>query len=176
VQVYSDSCLRGPLLICRLKGNKTPQAPTAPDAADSKDGLAAVHRGDSATALKLLSPLAQNGHARAQFNLGAMYDQGHGVAQDYKAAVKWYRLAADQGNAWAQVKLGLMYEQGQGVAQNYVYAHMWFNLAAASLSGDLLKDATSMRKLVSETMASAQIEQAQDMARKCQASNFKNCD
>ena len=37
--------------------------------------------------------------ALAQAHLGAMYDKGRGVAQDYAAALKWYRLAADQGNA-----------------------------------------------------------------------------
>jgi hypothetical protein len=31
-----------------------------------------------------------------------MYDKGKGVPQDYKIAVKWYRLAAEQGNAIAQ--------------------------------------------------------------------------
>jgi uncharacterized protein len=143
---------------------------------DYEDGLAAAHRGDYATALKLLSPLAQKGHAGAQYNLGVMYYNGNGVAQDYKAALKWYRLAADQGLAQAQQNLGIMYGLGSGVAQNYVYAHMWLNLAAASLSGDELTRATSARDFTSERMTSAQIEQAQEMARECQASNFKNCD
>ena len=61
-----------------------------------EDGDAAARRGDYATALKLLSPLAQKGLAGAQNNLGKMYLQGHGVAQDYKEAGKWFRLAADQ--------------------------------------------------------------------------------
>ena len=46
----------------------------------------------------------------AQYNLGVMYDNGDGVPQDYKEAVKWYRLAAEQGDASAQYNLGLMYE------------------------------------------------------------------
>ena len=53
---------------------------------------------------------------------------------------------------------------------------MWLNLAAVSLSGEALKDATSLRKLVEKNMTSAQIERAQEMARKCQESNFKHCD
>jgi uncharacterized protein len=64
-------------------------------AGDHEDGDAAARRGDYVTALKLLSPLAQKGHPRAQNYLGSM--QGHGVAQDYPEAVKWYRLAAEQG-------------------------------------------------------------------------------
>ncbi len=177
------------------------------------DGDAAARRGDYATALKLLSPLAQKGLAQAQFNLGYMYDRGLGVARDYKEALRWYRLAADQGLAEAQFKLGIMYVQGLGVAQhyeeaakwvrlaaeqgdasaqyylgtmyrkgdgvlqNFVHAHMWLNLAAASLSGDEGKAATSDRDLVSlENLSSEEISRAQEMARKCQESNFKNCD
>ncbi len=40
--------------------------------------------------------LAEQGHARAQSNLGFMYQEGGGVQQGYIRAVKWYRLAAGQ--------------------------------------------------------------------------------
>jgi TPR repeat protein len=60
-----------------------------------EDALAAYQRGDYATAQRLLRPLAEQGNGRAQFSLGAMYDRGQGVAQDYKEAAKWYRLAAE---------------------------------------------------------------------------------
>jgi uncharacterized protein len=59
-----------------------------------------------------------------------MYAQGHGVAQDYKEAMKWYRLAADQGFAKAQFNLGDIYDQGHGVAQDYKEAVKWYQLAA----------------------------------------------
>jgi uncharacterized protein len=64
--------------------------------ADYEDGLAAARRGDYATAFKLVSPLAQKGHAAAQCALGVMYDG----LQDYK------EIAADQGLAQAQSNLG----------------------------------------------------------------------
>jgi uncharacterized protein len=102
----------------------------AAQADDYKDGEAAARRGDYATALRLLSPLAQKGLAGAQSNLGNMYYNGNGVTQDYKEAVKWYRLAADQGFAKAQSNLGAMYVQGLGVAQDYKEAVRWFRLAA----------------------------------------------
>ena len=98
---------------------------------------AAYYRKDYATAVSLLRPLAAQGHARAQFNLGLMYDNGQGVAQDY------------------------------------VRAHMWYNLGA--ISGDS-KNASTNRDLIAKRMTPSQIERAQDMARKCQASNFKQCD
>ena len=69
-----------------------------------------------------LRPLADQGDAGAQYNLGVMYDKAHGVPQNYAEALKWYRLAADQGDATAQYNLGFMYDEGQGVPQNYAEA------------------------------------------------------
>ena len=46
----------------------------------------------------MLEEAADQGLAEAQFNLGCMYKHGQGVAQDYSAAMKWYRMAADQGD------------------------------------------------------------------------------
>ena len=41
--------------------------------------------------------LAEGGDKIDQFNLGIMYENGEGVPQDYKEAVKWYTKAAEQG-------------------------------------------------------------------------------
>jgi TPR repeat protein len=97
----------------------------------------------------------------AQFNLGALYYDGHGVPQDYAAAVDWYRKAAEQGLAQAQGGLGVMYATGKGVAQDYVFAHMWFNLAAASGQ----KDSVKIRDVLAARMTPAQISEAQKLAR-----------
>ena len=37
---------------------------------------------------------AEQGDASAQYNLGAMYENGEGVPRDYVQAHKWYNLAA----------------------------------------------------------------------------------
>ena len=50
-----------------------------------EDRIAAYRRGDYPTAMGLLRPLADQGNALAQHNLGFMYLNGHGVAQDYVA-------------------------------------------------------------------------------------------
>jgi TPR repeat protein len=50
---------------------------------------------------------ADQGDAKAQSNLGVMYNFGEGVLKDYKQAVYWYQKAADQGYAGAQYDLGL---------------------------------------------------------------------
>jgi len=103
----------------------------APAWAGFEEGLAAYKSGDYETALREFRPLAEQGHAVAQYNLGVVYDEGRGVPQDDAEAVKWYRIAAEQGYALAQYNLGVMYYEGQGVSQDYVQTHMWYNLAAA---------------------------------------------
>ena len=97
---------------------------------DFQKGLDAYERGDYATALREWQPLAEQGYADAQSNLGWMYDNGQGVPQNDKTAVKWYTLAAEQGNASAQTNLGFMYRKGQGVHQNDKTAVKWYTLAA----------------------------------------------
>jgi len=101
-----------------------------------------------------------------------MYQHGEGVPQDYKTAVKWYRLAAEQGNANAQTNLGWMYDNGTGVLQDYVRAHMWFNIAA--ISGES-KNASKNRDIVAGKMTPSQLEKAQDLARECVRKKFKGC-
>ena len=76
--------------------------------ADFQKGLDAVQRGDYTTALREWKPLAEQGVAFAQYNLGVMYANGQGVPQNYKTAVKWYRLAAEQGLANAQSNLEIL--------------------------------------------------------------------
>ena len=98
--------------------------------ADFDKGLVATQSGDYATALSEFVPLAEQGYASAQHNLGVMYYNGYGVLQDYKTAVKWYTLAAEQGLAIAQHNLGSMYKQGYGVLQDYKAAVKWYTLAA----------------------------------------------
>jgi TPR repeat protein len=73
-----------------------------------------------------LRPLAEQGVANAQYNLGLMYAQGKGVPENNAEAVRWFRLAAAQGVAFAQYNLGLMYAQGKGVPQNYAEAARWW--------------------------------------------------
>ena len=133
-------------------------------------------RGDYTQAARLFRPLAEQGVASAQFNLGVMYARGQGVPQDYQAALKWYRLAAEQGDASAQNNLGLMYEMGRGARKDFIRAHMWYSVAAAALSGDEGKAAMKRRDYVASQMTAAQIGKSQEMTRRCQDTTFKACD
>jgi TPR repeat protein len=97
---------------------------------DLNKGLAAAQSGDYATALREWRPLAEQGNAGAQYNVGVMYDNGQGVPQNYKAAIKWYRMSAEQGNMFAQYNLGNKYYHGKGITQDYKEAVSWYRKAA----------------------------------------------
>jgi energy-coupling factor transporter ATP-binding protein EcfA2 len=51
---------------------------------------------------------AEQGNAKAQNDLGVMYEQGRGIARDYQQAVQWYRKAAEQGHQGAQDALAAL--------------------------------------------------------------------
>ena len=101
-----------------------------------QQGLEATMRGDYQTAFKLWLPMAEQGYAGAQFNLGVMYENGDGIKQDDFEAVKWYRKAAEQGDADAQANLGSAYGAGRGVRQDYAEAVKWVKKAAENGSAD----------------------------------------
>jgi hypothetical protein len=63
-----------------------------------EDGRAAYDRGDYQTALRLWQPLADQGNAWVQTDIGIMYDEGYGVTQSNIRAYMWYSLAADAGD------------------------------------------------------------------------------
>ena len=101
---------------------------------DYQDGRTAYNRGDYATALKELRPLAEQGHAGAQYFVGYMYYKGQGVDQDGEEAVKWLRKSAEQGDVKAQLRLGMMFRLGLTVPKNYAKAEKW--LRKATEQGD----------------------------------------
>ena len=67
-----------------------------------KKAADAYSKGDFQTVITYLNPLAEQGDAAAQYNLGFLYMKGKGVPQDIKMVIKWYTKAAEQGNAKAQ--------------------------------------------------------------------------
>jgi TPR repeat protein len=130
-----------------------------------EEGLAAINRGDCATAYKLLRPLAEQGDASAQLWLGAYFAGGKGcVEPDFREAIKWYRKSAEQRNKQAAFTLAVMYLNGLGVSQDYVLAHMWFNIAA-SAGAEYNDPARLARDGLAEKMTPEQIAEAQRLAR-----------
>ena len=61
------------------------------------DAVSAYERGDYATAFRLMKPYAEKGDAKAQHNLGVMYDYGRGVPQNYTEAMTDAGDIAGQG-------------------------------------------------------------------------------
>src|SRR5512143_3672667 len=76
-------------------------------------------------------------------------------------ALAEYEVAAQQGRPDALYNLGLAYSTGQGVGVDFVAAHKWFNLAA--LRG--VDEAKSWRASIAKEMNTAQIAEAQRLAR-----------
>jgi TPR repeat protein len=95
-----------------------------------EDAMAAYKRRDYAAALRLFRPLAEQGNAVAQADLGFMYYNGWGIPQNYSEALRWFRKAAAQGDASGQRGLGVMYFGGEGVRQSYSEAAKLFRSAA----------------------------------------------
>jgi uncharacterized protein len=133
-------------------------------------GMRHYRPNDAAAAVRELKPLAEQGNAEAQFNLGSLYYQGWGVPQDYKEAAEWLRKSAEQGYIFAQVSLGSIYAEGvQGaIRQNYSDALMWFILAAGQ--GDM--EAMELRDTLTERMTPTQIAEAQRLAREFKPLNI----
>jgi TPR repeat protein len=114
---------------------------------------------------------AEQGAMLAQRYLGFMYANGQGVARDDREAVKWYGRAAEQGDADAQASLGAMYSAARGTSQNYVQAHKWFTVAAQRFpASERAKREQAIRnsEMLAAKMSSAEIEEAQKLAREWQ--------
>ncbi|MEW6334335.1 MAG: tetratricopeptide repeat protein [Thermodesulfobacteriota bacterium] len=131
--------------------------------AEYQKGMKFYQPKDPAAAARDLKPLAEQGNADAQFNLGSLYYQGRGVPRDYAEAIRWMRRAADQNHVFAQTTLGSIYAEGvQGVIpQDYPQALMWFVFASAQ--GDM--EAMPLRDAMANRMTPTQIAEAQRLVR-----------
>ena len=160
-------------------------------AQDYDKGVAAYNAGDYQTALIYFIDIADGPpyeyddgsikwpglpvypNVSAEYYLGLMYEEGQGVLQNYVEAFRLHRLASKGGyasSAMAQHRLGSMYQNGQGVTQNNVLAHMWYNIAAFIGSSRGFS-----RDEVEKLMTTAEVNEAQEMARECMSSNYQNC-
>ncbi|MDR1818155.1 MAG: sel1 repeat family protein [Puniceicoccales bacterium] len=79
---------------------------------------------------------AEAGSARAQFQLGVIFDFGYGFPQNPSEAFKWFLRAAEQNIPEAQYNVGIMYSEGIGTTKNTVEAVKWYRRAAEENDGD----------------------------------------
>jgi hypothetical protein len=85
---------------------------------------------DYAIAAKWFRAAADKGNARAQYDLGVLYERGRGVPVDFAAAAEWYRKAAQQQYPLAEFNLAVVYTKGQGMRQDLSEAAQWYRRAA----------------------------------------------
>ncbi|MGR9087132.1 MAG: tetratricopeptide repeat protein [Gammaproteobacteria bacterium] len=156
-------------LVCLVASLSLCHVPVSADTFE--DALTAFEIGDFPHAVRLLHPLAENGDSSAQYILGQLYEQGKGVNQDYKEAMRWYLNSAIQDHSKAQYHLGRMYETGSGVDRDYVRAYMWYGLA--SVRG--FNVAESNRAYIAQQMTPAQIAEAERLMRECATGVFDAC-
>lgn len=128
---------------------------------DFEQGLNFFYENDYYNAAKCFLKAANQGDAEAQFGLGNMYAEGHGVPLDEHQAASWFRKAAEQGFKPAQVNLGMMYAQGQGVEQDLVESHKWFNIAGGAVD----EEGLDLLEVVEEQMTASEIKEAMRLAR-----------
>lgn len=119
---------------------------------------------------KHLLQSAERGDAKAQFNLGIMYENGlddsRYVAQgNWPEAVRWLLAAAEQGLPRAQIKLAEMYAGESETPENSVKACGWYLLATASLRGAHLEKAQSAYQRASSRLTPSQIAKVRLFAR-----------
>ena len=126
-------------------------------AADFQVGMEAHERGDKAVAKRECRPLAKQGHADAQYEVGVLLAQN---GQDDKEALELFRLAAEQGHPEAQYNLGVMHAQGRGTPLDYVQAYAW--IAVAADQG--LQVAAEPKRVLENHMTPDQMRRAQGLA------------
>jgi TonB family protein len=116
---------------------------------------------------------AEKGNAKAQFNVGMMYESGqYDFAKSDKWAARWYRKSANQGQADAQNNLGLLYATGNGVEKNIILAYFWLS---NSVNSGKNKNAQKNLAGVIAQMSPEQITRGEKLLRDCVPESVEAC-
>jgi TPR repeat protein len=163
--------------IARFRGLRPPNLAISNPAPPQKQTRVQSLRSCS-RATKWFYEAAIQGDAKAQYNLGVMYEKGQGVLQNATNAAMWYRKAARNGHSGAQYNLGVMYQDGQGdsqaqfnvggmyvkglgVPQDLVQAYIWLDLSASHGS----QRALQLQDTIIQEMTPTQLAEARKLAR-----------
>jgi TPR repeat protein len=108
----------------------------APDQLTAEDVETLIETGEEALddedfdeAFKCFSKAAAQGHAKAQYMLGACYELSRGVTKDFEKAMELYNKAAEQ-DAQYQFLLGEKYKNGNITPKDDAKAAEWYRKAA----------------------------------------------
>jgi TPR repeat protein len=94
-------------------------------------GRVANQQKDFALARQYWEKATAMGSESGTAGLGALYQYGLGVPQDYNEARRLYEKSAAAGIPGGMNSLGLLYEAGAGVAKDFSEARRWYEKAAA---------------------------------------------
>ena len=97
---------------------------------DFDNGVAAAQAGNYAVAYCIWKPLADLGHAEAQYRLGWLYAKGLGLAVDEATAIYWWKQAAGLSHADSLFRLGWAYEHAEGTEKDVAQAMNYYLQAA----------------------------------------------
>ncbi len=128
-------------------------------AMELESGIAAFETKNFAHAIKLLSPIAEEGNADAMYRMAIMLQNGLGCVADEKKAFKYMGDAALQDFPLAQHAYAFMFFEGECTEKNIEKSIEWFTKAAEQ---GLLGSATTLAMIYEEgKLVPQDIEKAQ---------------
>lgn len=77
-----------------------------------------------------LTAKAEQGDAKAQFDLATRYAKGDGVEENQDTAFLWFKKAAEQGDVTSMIEVATRYSKGLGVKQESDMSKLWWRKAA----------------------------------------------
>lgn len=102
----------------------------ARDAVINLEAYAAYKAGDYGAAREIWQGLAERGNTTALINLANLFQQGQGVSEDQRRALRYIERAAHLGDERAQYELGMAYETGTIVERDIDLAASWLRRSA----------------------------------------------
>lgn len=129
---------------------------------------------DYTQAIKWYQAAAAQGHIKSQENLGMLFYRGDTIEQDINSSIYWFQLAANQNSSEAQQYLAYIYSNG-AVKEDLAKAGMWMTLSAENPDTRHLNKRKNLLKFLTSKMTPEQITQARELAKKCIAQQFKDC-
>ena len=112
---------------------------------------------DRAQAAAWYRKAAEQGDAKAQFNLGLMYRYGPGYSPGLERWVEAFDPAPGHARPTTQGSPGARDVSGSGIPKDYVEAHKWMSLAAARATGENQKRFADARDSLAKAMTPEQI-------------------
>ena len=95
-----------------------------------EEGKIAANAGQFEEALKEFNYLADKGYAPGIYELGKLYEGGHGVTRDYYKAADLYQQAVKKNHVDSMFALAVLYDEGNGVKLDKQMAISLFEKAA----------------------------------------------